>query len=1528
MNFTSKRSWGNLPLLSLLLFAIALFANAAFANPIAFVRAAQSTNSGGTSVSVSLANTASDALVVACRQGADLTSISSVSDSAGNTYSLVRTASDSGGGTRETAVYLAVNIKSSASNTVSCNFASNLSTTEGIVVEEFSNVAGLDTSVVATSNGSAVTSLSSGTLATTQSGDALVFAINASTSVTWTAGSGYTIPSGGSNSRQAAQYVIVGAAGNYSTSISWNTSAEGDAIYLALAPTTGGSSSIAFVGASQHTNSGGTSVTTSMANTAGDALVVACRQGADLTSISSVSDSAGNTYSLVNTASDSGGGTRETAVYLATNIKSSASNTVSCNFASNLSTTEGIVVEEFSNVAGLDANVVATSNGSTVTSLSSGTLTTTHSGDALVFAINASASETWTAGSGYTIPSNGSNAQQAAQYLIAGAAGGYSTSISWNTSARGDAIYLALYPVSGGGGPPPTPTGLSAIDGNAQVSLTWNTSTGATSYNVKRSTTSGGPYTTIASPTTNSYTDTGLTNGTTYYYVVSAVNSGGESSNSSQVSATPTLPPPPTPTGLSANAGNAQVSLTWNTSTGATSYNVKRSTTTGGPYTTIASPTTASYTDTGVTNGTTYYYVVSAVNSGGESNNSTQVSATPVAAPPATPTDLTAEADNAQAILSWDASFGATSYNVKRSTTSGGPYTTVGSPTTNTYTNSGLTNGTTYYYVVSAVNSGGESANSSELDVTPNTVADFTTSISPASQTVTQGGNATYTVTVTAINGFTGKVLLDVNNLPAGARASFNPMTVSGSGTSTLTIATDNSTAVGTFTPQISGNCADLVRRDSVALTVQSSGATPPPAPTNLSATGAGANAIALSWAASNGATGYNIDRSTTQGGPYTTIASTTIATVYNDTTVSDGTAYYYVVTATGAGGESGYSNEANARPHLSAVYQVNSGGNAVGTWSGDSYVATGSSSAAGNLVDTSHVVAPAPMAVYQTNRWFGASPWFSYVFPNLTPNASYTVRLHFADNWHGGTGDARKVSASINGTSVLSNFDIAGSAGGQYIAIIKEFSASADGTGNITVAISSGGAGNPMISGLEVLSASPVIPAAPINLTAASGRSANTVSWNPVMGASSYNVKRSTNSGGPYSNIATNVTSTVYTDSTAANSTTYYYVVSAVNTAGEGALSSQASATASSTASFGVTATQTSTSDVAPGHNVTYAVTVTPTGGFSGTVNLSAGSLPTGVTASFNPASVSVSNATPATTTLTLTTTTSLPSGNDTFTITGTSGAIQSSMTAGFHVGWTLAWSDEFNGAAGTQPSTSNWTYATGGGGWGNAELECYTNSTNNIVEDGNGNLVITATYTPTGFTCPGSSGNYYYNSARIYTTYITPPYGRYEARIKLPPGGKGVFPAFWMLGNGTNCTAPLGSWPSCGEIDILELFSQNPNVAHTTIHRTNANGSSGDQANSCASAVYGGSVFGDDYHTFTLEWAQGSLTFLMDDNKCGVITPSTNPAGAWPFDNHPFQILLNFAVGGTPVTAPDATTVWPQRMYTDYVRVFNAAQ
>lgn len=207
------------------------------------------------------------------------------------------------------------------------------------------------------------------------------------------------------------------------------------------------------------------------------------------------------------------------------------------------------------------------------------------------------------------------------------------TRISLLSSEAAVLLWLAgcgAYVGGGNGGAPAAPTGLNTVAGNAQVTLAWTASSGATSYSVKRSTTSGAEAQ-IATVLTASYSDIAVSNGTNYFYVVSAFNSYGQSANSAEVSAVPGLSAPLAPTSLTATPGNAQVALIWSASAGATSYNVKRSNTSGGPYSTaVASPTMTAYTDMTVSNGTPYYYVVTALNGDGESGNSDQASATPV----------------------------------------------------------------------------------------------------------------------------------------------------------------------------------------------------------------------------------------------------------------------------------------------------------------------------------------------------------------------------------------------------------------------------------------------------------------------------------------------------------------------------------------------------------------------------------------------------------------------------------------------------------------------------------------------------------------------------------------------------------------------------------------------------------------------------------------------------------------------------------------------------------------------------------
>jgi fibronectin type 3 domain-containing protein len=276
---------------------------------------------------------------------------------------------------------------------------------------------------------------------------------------------------------------------------------------------------------------------------------------------------------------------------------------------------------------------------------------------------------------------------------------------------------------------PAVPTGLNVTAGDTTANMTWNTVAGAVKYGAKHGTTNGGPYSNVQKPTAPPWLKTNLINGQTYYFVVSAIDANDiESANSPEFAATPTagLPAAPlAPTGLTAAAGNAEVQLNWTAAAGSpTSYTVKWGTSNGGPYpNTITGIITTSRLVTGLTNGTPHYFVASASNDGGESPNSTQASATPIAPvlqPPDPPTGLNVEPQNQALSASWNASPNALEYTVKWGTTAGGPYPDSQTGITDTnFLIPNLINGTTYRVVVSASNADGESANSNEFAATP-----------------------------------------------------------------------------------------------------------------------------------------------------------------------------------------------------------------------------------------------------------------------------------------------------------------------------------------------------------------------------------------------------------------------------------------------------------------------------------------------------------------------------------------------------------------------------------------------------------------------------------------------------------------------------------------------------------------------------------------------------------------------------------------------------------------------------------------
>jgi beta-glucanase (GH16 family) len=244
---------------------------------------------------------------------------------------------------------------------------------------------------------------------------------------------------------------------------------------------------------------------------------------------------------------------------------------------------------------------------------------------------------------------------------------------------------------------------------------------------------------------------------------------------------------------------------------------------------------------------------------------------------------------------------------------------------------------------------------------------------------------------------------------------------------------------------------------------------------------------------------------------------------------------------------------------------------------------------------------------------------------------------------------------------------------------------------------------------------------------------------------------------------------------------------------------------------------------------------------------------------------------------------------------------------------GWTLVWSDEFNGPDGSAVDASKWVAETGGNGWGNQELEYYTTRPqNSFLHDGNLVIkVLEEKYT-------GADGvSRSYTSARLKTQgRFSQTYGRFEARIKIPRG-QGIWPAFWMLGN--DIEKP--GWPDCGEIDIMENIGKEPALVHGTIHGPGYSGADGITS---PFALPGNERFADDFHVYAVEWEAQAIRFYVDDHLYATRTPAELPKGTkWVYD-HPFFLLLNVAVGGGWPGNPDTTTVFPQTMLVDYVRVY----
>lgn len=243
----------------------------------------------------------------------------------------------------------------------------------------------------------------------------------------------------------------------------------------------------------------------------------------------------------------------------------------------------------------------------------------------------------------------------------------------------------------------------------------------------------------------------------------------------------------------------------------------------------------------------------------------------------------------------------------------------------------------------------------------------------------------------------------------------------------------------------------------------------------------------------------------------------------------------------------------------------------------------------------------------------------------------------------------------------------------------------------------------------------------------------------------------------------------------------------------------------------------------------------------------------------------------------------------------------------------WQMVWSDDFDGLANSPPDPAKWGYDLGNGtqGWGNNELQSYTNSTDNVFLDGTGNLVIRALNTANGFT-----------SGRIKTaTKFAFQYGLVIVRAKIPYA-QGIWPALWMLGAGF----PNVPWPDCGEIDLMENFGMAQGDASRVRAAIHGPGDTGGGIGGTYT-LPAGQRFADDFHLFAVLWTPDGIAFSVDGNVYLSIASNSMPPSWQAAFANPFFLLLNVAVGGLPAGSPDTTTSFPQQMLVDYVRVYESS-